>query len=134
MIRKYHPFWEWEDIGMWRNVSGSEREQFLRNAEVFTGNHEQYGAAMIRVIDEFPIASAHNLTDLNQNRRAWIGHAACYLALDCTEDIVREAWGLLTEQQRKDANAAADRAIAEWEFRHEKKNRGICYQMDFAGI
>jgi hypothetical protein len=134
MIRVYHPFWEWEDIGMWRNVSGADRERLLREAEVFTGNSERYGAAMLRIIDEFPIATLHNLTDENQNRRAWIGHAACYLALECPEDIVREAWGRLTERQRKDANAAADRAISEWQRRHEKENRGLHYQMDFAGI
>src|SRR5688572_29101410 len=95
--RVYHPFWTWEDIGMWRRVWGKERDAMREHAIAFTGDAAAYGAAMLRVIDEFPIASEHNLTDVAQNRQAWIGHSACYLAHDFTEDVVREAWGQLTQ-------------------------------------
>jgi hypothetical protein len=119
---------------MWRNVSGVSRATLLSDAIVFTGDAKRYGAAMLRVLDELPIATAHNLTDTNQNRKAWLGHAACYLAFECPEDVTREAWGQLTERQRTEANAMADIGIAKWEALNEKENRGLHYQMDFAGI
>jgi hypothetical protein len=55
------------------------------------------------------------LTDISQNRRAWIGHAACCMAIKCPEYITRSAWGYLTKEQQDLANAEADRAIAWWE-------------------
>jgi hypothetical protein len=119
---------------MWRRVWGKERAELLTQAIAFTGNAEDYGAAMLRVIEEFPIASEHNLTDLAQNRQAWIGHAACYLALDLPEDIVREAWGQLTQDQRDAANAVADIAIAAWHEQYEAKNQYLYQQMALPGI
>jgi hypothetical protein len=135
MKRVYYPFWEWEDIGMWRIVESREKAGFLKTAIEFTGNAKRYGAAMIEVLTAYPIATLHNLTDEGQNRRAWIGHAACYLATQCPEDITREAWGLLTQQQRDEANAVADIAITTWETEHnEKKDCGLYCQMEIAGL
>lgn len=134
MRRIYHPFWLWEDLGMWRNVKSDERQAFLEIALKMTGDAFVYGEFMLKVIEAFPIACEHNLTDLGQNRRAWIGHAAVFLANQCPEDIVREAWGLLTQHQRDDANAVADKAIATWEAKYEEKNRGLYQQMAFAGL
>lgn len=101
---------------MWGRVK--DRDKFLKVAIVFTGNHEAYGEAMMRVISEWPNSCLHNLSGAWQNRKAWIGHAACAIAIECPEDIVREAWGHLTEQQQVLANAEADKAIKEWECRN----------------
>jgi hypothetical protein len=121
--RIYHPFWEWEDIGMWSQPSKVLRDEFLSSAVQFTGNAEAYGAAMLRVLDQFPMASEHNLTDRAMNRRAWVGHAAAYLAIGCPEWVTREAWGMLTEQQRIDADVKADEAINE--FEHVRAHRTV---------
>jgi hypothetical protein len=63
------------------------------------------------------------LTDLSINRKAWIGHAACAMAMKIPEDVIREAWGHLTDEQRRLANAQADDAIATWEhyYRQDKQ-------------
>lgn len=132
--RIFHPFWTWEDLGMWRRIWGKAREEFAVRAIAFTGDASAYGAAMLQVLDAYPVAAEHNLTDLAQNRQAWIGHAACYLAFECPEDIVREAWGQLTQQQRDEANAAADIAIAEWETRYAEKNQYLHQQLALPGI
>ena len=119
----YHPYQLWEDYkaGMWRTVERKDREDLLAKAITFTGNAELYGSWMIKVIREWTKACEHNLTDININRRAWIGHAACCMAIQCPEDITREAWGYLTEQQRIDANLMADKAILKWESPRMKK-------------
>lgn len=108
----------WEEIrfNMWGDVSN--RRLFLQRAVIFTGNHRLYGRYMQRVTLEWPNSCINALTDYNLNRKAWIGHAACALALLCPEDITRQAWGLLTDEQRILANRQASRAIQSWEMRY----------------
>lgn len=98
---------------MWRKPEN--REQMLRDAITFTGNADRYGKAMRRVIREWPKSCEHNLTNLGQNRKAWIGHAACALEMGFCEDVVREAWGYLSPEQQDAANLKAKHAIEEWE-------------------
>lgn len=112
--RVYHPYWAWEEVAhnMWGSVP--DRRSALRDAVTFTGNHRRYGAAMMRVVGEWPISCENALTDRSLNQKAWVGHAACALAIQCPEDIVRQAWGLLTDEQRFLANKEANRAIRRW--------------------
>ena len=133
-MRIWYPFWEWEDIGMWRDVSAEEQRRLLKVAVEFTGNAEAYGKAMLRVLEEFPIACEHNLTSQATNHQAWIGHAASYLAHELPEYVTRLAWGMLTQQQRDEANAMADRAINEWNERRAQEADAVRQQMGFAGI
>ena len=110
----WHPYWAWEEVahGMWSDVA--DRQSMLRQALAFTGDHVQYGHYMQRVIVEFPTGCENALTNPSLNHRAWIGHAACALAINCPEDITREAWGRLTDEQRLLANKQAERAICAW--------------------
>lgn len=116
--RVWLPIDQWEEIpaNMWGEVVN--RRIFLQRAVIFTGNHRLYGCYMQRVTLEWPNSCINALTDYNLNRKAWIGHAACALALHCPEDITRQAWGLLTNEQRILANRQADRAIQSWEVRY----------------
>lgn len=118
MKRVFHPYHLWEDFkcGMWRNVVGDERNLWLQKAVEFTGDAELYGLWMMKVIKAWPISCEQNLTCTSMNRQAWIGHAACCLAIGCPEDITRAAWHLLTDQQRNEANQKADEAIKAWEL------------------
>lgn len=90
----------------------------LEDAIRKTGDAETYGRAMLKVIDQWPNSCLHNLSDLSQNRKAWIGHAACALEWGMTEDVVRQAWSHLSDEQRAAANQAAQRAIELWERNH----------------
>lgn len=116
--RIWLPIDTWEEIGfnMWGEVAS--RRLHLQRAVIFTGNHRLYGRYMQRVTVEWPNSCINALTDYNLNRKAWIGHAACALALRCPENITRQAWGLLTNEQRILANRKADRAIQSWEVRY----------------
>lgn len=110
--------WEEVDANMWGEVP--DRRLYLQRAVIFTGNHRLYGRYMMRVTREWPNSCINALTDYNLNRKAWIGHAACALALRCPEDITRQAWGLLTDEQRILANSQASRAIQSWEMRYRE--------------
>jgi len=120
LIRVYHPYWVWEEIdhNMWGSVKS--RKQFLTSAIEFTGDHVKYGRFMIKVVEKWKFSCEHNLTDLSQNRKAWIGHAACAMALGCPEDITRQAWGYLSDSQQVKANEKADIAIKIWEKKYSE--------------
>lgn len=111
----WHPFWSWEEVShnMWGDAAN--RKQWLDKAIQFTGDHQLYGLWMMRVANEWKYSCEHNLTKKDINRQAWIGHAAVAMAIQCPEDIVREAWGYLTKEQQDAANLKAQEAIDHWE-------------------
>lgn len=120
--RIYHPYWLWEetDSNMWGSVK--DRKKYLKLAIEFTGDTALYGRWMLKVADKWRYSCEHNLTDVKQNRQAWIGHAACAMAHGLPEDIVREAWSYLTQEQQDAANKKADEAILYWETEIYGKN------------
>lgn len=119
----WHPVTEWEEVehNMWGKVE--DRAAYLSLAVKFTGNHVRYGKYMRRVVDEWPISTENALTDPHLNHRAWLGHAAAALALRCPEDITRQAWKYLTDEQKLLANQEADRAISAWRRTYIKNRR-----------
>ena len=131
IYRRYVPYYLWEEheFGMWRYVYGTEREQLLTEAIKFTGNAKLYGNYMLRVVKEWVYSCAHNLSCVTMNRQAWIGHAACCLAIKCPEDITRLAWHELTQKQQDEANAQADSAIEQWE-RYYLRGIQPCLKLD----
>ena len=126
--RVYRHYMEWEEIShnMWGTVTN--KKKYLKKAIEFTSDHRLYGRFMIKVVDEWPVSCENALTDYSLNRNAWIGHAACALAMGCPEDIVREAWKELSYEQQSLANNEARRAIREWEYAY-RKNKGIPTEM-----
>ena len=111
----WHPWWLWEEIpaNMWGDVS--ERKEWLKKAIEFTGDDVLYGSWMMKVVKHWKYSCEHNLTKMDINRKAWVGHAAVAMAMQCPEDIVREAWGYLTKEQQDLANMRAQEAINYWE-------------------
>lgn len=120
----WHPVWAWEEVAhnMWGRVK--DRAGYLEQAIEFTGDHERYGHFMRRVCVEWPISTENAFTDPYLNHKAWLGHAACALAFNCPEDIVRQAWGHLTDEQKLLANQEAGRAVADWRGAY-LANRGV---------
>lgn len=127
--RVYVPVWDWEEnkFNMWGSVN--DRAKFLRLSVELTGDHKRYGRFMMRVVNEWKNSCINALTDSSLNKKAWVGHAACALAIGCPEDITRQAWGKLTDDQRLLANREAERAIQHWE-RMYAKSIGLCQQVE----
>ena len=126
--RVYHPYDSWEECkaNMWGEVD--DPALYLKRAIEFTGDHKLYGSYMRRVVREWELSCENALTDHALNKKAWIGHAACAMALGCPENITRLAWGHLTDEQRILANKEAARALREWEDRY-RESKGLCQDM-----
>lgn len=127
--RVYHPYHAWEEVGagMWSDVE--DRKAWVEKAIAFTSDHKKYGLHMMRVIKEWPISCENALTDPALNKKAWVGHAACAMAIGCPEDVVRQAWGVLSDEQRFLANREAERAIKQWDFDYSK-SLGLHHDME----
>lgn len=127
--RVYHPVGHWEECryNMWGTVD--DRAKCLEKAVKFTGDNERYGRYMLRVTREWPVSCENALTDYQLNRKAWIGHAACALYAKIPEDITREAWRHLSDEQQLLANNQARRAIRSWEDSYEK-SKGLYKDME----
>lgn len=121
--RVYIPYWMWEDWinGMWRKVE-NEGELLLQAVE-FTGDHIRYGNAMKEVIIAWPNTMLNSLTNASINRRAFLGHCAVCYKIGIPEYIVRQAWKLLTNDQRVLADEVAQETINEW--LNEKRNKQV---------
>lgn len=127
------PYTEWEDWlnGMWRRGD----ESLLQPAIEFTGDWVKYGDAMGEVIEAWPKTVLNSFTNASINRRAFLGHCAACFKLQIPESITRQAWGLLTDQQRFDADAIAEKHIKHWEYEYKrsltKLHKGLGVQMLF---
>ena len=126
--RVYHPYDTWEEIrfNMWGDVKNEK--EWLERAISFTSDHLLYGKHMSKVVSEWPISCENALTDEYINKKAWIGHAAVALAIQCPEHITRKAWGFLTDEQKFLANKQAEQAIRTWQ-NHYYESKKLCEGM-----
>jgi len=114
----------WHDVRHWEEVAhnmwgeATDKKTDLETAIAFTADHKLYGSYMARVAREWPVSCENALTDPYLNQKAWIGHAAVALAHNIPEDITRQAWGYLTDEQKHLANKEAEREVAAWKERY----------------
>ena len=122
MERIYYRYELWEDYqnGMY-NECKQGREQRVVEAAHILGDAETCLKAMKKVISEWKISTEYNLSNNGVNRKAWLGQAACSCYANIHEDETREAWGLMTEEQRIEANRIAQTLINQWERECEKE-------------
>lgn len=115
MERIFHHFTKWEDFhaGMYAENKDGRKQRVARAAEIL-GTPHVCREAMEKVISEWKIATEYNLSNAEINRKAWLGQAACSCYAGIHEDETREAWGLMTDQQRIEANRIAASIIREW--------------------
>lgn len=124
--RIYHRFEKCEEYksNMWKACRPEEREKFISEAATLMKNYDDFLAAMMQAVNDWPISCEANLTASTMNHQAWIGHAGCAIAVESPEDMTRLAWRTLTKDEQDRANTAADVAIAAWREKYikEKKN------------
>jgi hypothetical protein len=112
--RVFAPYQEWEDYrsGLYR---GRMSDAGVEAAMQLLAQAERCRPSMVRVVREWPVAASVNLSNTAMNQRAWLGQAACCLAVGSSADETKRAWWQLTEGERTRANACADEVIALWQ-------------------
>jgi hypothetical protein len=126
--RIWHNYEKWEDFasGMYRNRI--EKEYVNLSLDLLSNPYRLF-TAMAKVTAEWVFCSEHNLSNLSQNRKAWLGWASCAMRHGSTDEETRQAWNLLNSEQKALANLAAQLTIEAW----EKIYYGANYAKNTAG-
>lgn len=121
MKQIYHHYTLWEDFknGMY-NEDKKGRKERVKQAVILLSSPDICYQQMKRVINEWRFACEQVLSDKSINHQAFLGQAACSIWRNIHEDETREAWGLLTNEQRIKANGIADKVDSEWQQAHEE--------------
>lgn len=118
MNRVCHPYWNWEDYqnGFWDDCNCDTK---ISLSEILLCDHYKLKIVMESVLEMWPTSSEHNLTNLEINRRAWLGQAACCIEHQAPEHITRIAWGNISEIDKFRANKVADSVIELFEISYD---------------
>lgn len=122
MQRVFHHFSLWEDYhaGMYDESKDGRSERVQKAAEIL-GTPDICREAMEKVVSEWIISTEYNLSNLEINRKAWLGQAACCCWAGIHEDETREAWGIMSQEQRIEANRIAAEIIKRWQSKRERE-------------
>lgn len=125
MQRIFHHYELWEDFhaGMY-NESKDGRKERVREAAYILGTPDICRKAMEKVIADWNTSTEYNLSNAEINRKAWLGQAACSCWAGVHEDETREAWGIMSEAQRIEANRIAAEIIKAWLQKRENEETG----------
>lgn len=136
MQRIFHHYKKWEDYhaGMYDESKDGRAERVQKAAEIL-GTPDICRKAMEKVVAEWEKATEYNLSNAEINRKAWLGQAACCCYAGIHEDETREAWGIMTEAQRIEANRIAAEIIKKWvDERDREKSPQISMFNDWGNI
>ena len=130
MKQKYYHYTLWEDFqnGMYDEEKEGRKDRVQKAVFLLT-NPELLFKYMTRVANEWTHASEQTFTNPAINHQAFLGQCACNLYGGVKEDETREAWGMLTNEQRYEANRIADKVFSCWVKKYERSDWG--YQMSF---
>lgn len=121
MKQIYEHYEKWEDYraGMF-SLSTVSDDKILLSRDLLSNANKFYNT-LLNVLVDWQVSAAVNLTNKGQNRRAWLGAAACMYKHSAPEYITRIAWGLLDYRTQKMANAIAEKIIV----LYERQNTGL---------
>lgn len=114
--RIYHHFSKCEEFKsiMWQSSLGIDKTEKINQCALFMSDTDLFSAAMKLAIVEWPKSCEANFTNSGINQVAWLGQAAAAIAIECPEDITKDAWGRLEEEKQMLANNAAKSHIKKW--------------------
>lgn len=118
--RKHFSYLDLEEyeggVGMWRIVTGAAtRQGYIDASSALMACPLNFMEAMRLALQKWPNSCINAFTAEGNNKRAWLGHAGCYLATGSPEETTRLGWHALDPAEQYAANDAADRIIREWQ-------------------
>ncbi len=115
-IYTHYKIWEDWKSGMFSKQAES-RERIAKSLSVL-GNPDVCKVAMEKVIKEWPVSTAVNLS-IPGCQRPWLGRAARCIYFGIAENITRIAWWQLSIEEQNKANEIADNIINIWRKHHQ---------------
>ena len=113
-IFEHYEKWECYKNGMYNLSDVTLKRQKVFGSIELLSTPDLFYKACKELIKAWPVSSSVNLTNKQQNRRAWLGAAASMFVHQCPEYLTRLAWGLLEKQEQDAANEVAEKVIFEY--------------------
>ena len=116
MNRIYHTWDRWEcyPAGFYDGQkTGKTDDECREEYRAFLSDIPRFGAALRRVVDEWPNSCEHYLTNESMNRIAWLGQASACIAMGLPSRY-RPGYFLLTKDQQQKADLRALECLNEW--------------------
>ena len=101
---------------LWK--TGIDKEMVTKSKELLSSK-ERFSQAIDKLFTDWQKSCLFNLTNDQQNRIAFIGQASCCVNHGANNNETKEAWFLLTDVQRKDANSVARTNLNRWEINQQ---------------
>lgn len=117
MKQLYHPYTKWEDKknGMYDHISLKNESFIIDECISLLVDRKAFYSIMKEVSTNWKHSAETNLSNPNNNRRAWLGRASCCYKHKAPENITQKAWVSMTKEQRENANKTADTFLSMWE-------------------
>lgn len=110
------------------NKTCSNQEEKIKTCVFMLGMQTVFEHYAVKVIEKWPYACAHYLTDSGRNKQAYIGQAACCFYCGAPEFITKIAWNKLDKKTQESANKTADKVIKDFIKKLENKNQLKLYE------
>jgi hypothetical protein len=119
MLKPERVYFHYEDLeeykfGMWKITNGDVRKAHIEASADLMKTPDEFKAAMVAAIEQWPNSCLHNFTADGVNKIAWLGHAGCCMAVSSPEDCTRTAWHTLSKAEQDEANRVAAEALETW--------------------
>lgn len=108
------PWDEWEDFTAGLYSEGIHHDQIPTAADLLR-DPDQFREAAIEMLRHWPESARHNLAAMWSGRNAWLGQATCCYVHGINSATTRQAWGTLTNEEQRQANAVATACRIRWE-------------------
>lgn len=118
MIKRiYHPYTLWEDYknGFFKSETDLNlEEQILACKDLFL-DLKEFENVLSVLIKDWKYSMEHNLTNEALNKIAYLGQASCSYKFKISNDISRQGYNLLTEEEKQKADDMAKKYLEKWE-------------------
>jgi hypothetical protein len=133
MQQIYIEYSKWEDYlaGMYNDSDVVDKDKKISDSIDLLSNPTEFYIICKEILTNWTNASDVNLSNKYQNRRAWLGAAACMYKHNCPEYLTRIAWGMLDSQTQFKANTIAEKIIKEYERKNSRIHKDMGEPMLF---
>ena len=133
MEQIYIEYEKWEDYlcGMYNSNDVFDKDKKVIESINLLSNTNDFYETCQTILIEWKNASDVNLSNRNQNRKAWLGAAACMYKCKAPEYLTRIAWGLLNKDVQDKANKIAEKIIQEYETKNREIHSNVGTKMLF---
>lgn len=128
--RIFHHYQELEETeaGFWRMVSGQELKDNIEKAADLLRSPQELIEAMRQAVKEWKKSCEAAFTTDSLNQIAFLGQAACCVAVGVPCGCTRIAWHDLTQPEKDEANLAAQIVLHEWALGYHMPNQLELFQ------